>query len=337
MPASRPTIADVARISKVSIATVSRVLNGTAPVDEETAARVRATIETLSYVPQAAARILANRRTDTIGMVLPEIGGAFFQHLLQGVETGASEAGYDLLIHTTRNPHKLGTSRRSPAEHNTDGLLVFTNSLDTRELTRLYKAGFPVILLHQTPPKDIELPIVTVENQHGARIIVEHLIKVHNRRRIAYLQGIENHEDSEWREKGYLEALKANGLPFDPQLVRRGMFDRNIAKLVTEEMLADNIHFDAVFAADDDSAVGVLLALRQAGCRVPEDIAVVGFDDQAYASSLIPPLTTIHAPTEQVGLEAVRQLVRVIHGEEAESLILMPVELVIRNSCGCQA
>lgn len=331
-----PTIADVARHAGVSTATVSRVLNATGAVDKETASRVRASVEALDYVPHAAARTLASRRTNTLGFLLPEISGAFFHPMLRGVETAAGEAGYDLLLHATRTPARTGLRRRPLAEHNTDGLLVFTDSLDRRELARLYNNGFPTVLLHQTPPPEALLPVVTIENRSGAREIVSHLIEVHNRRRIVFLRGPEGHEDSEWREKGYREALETHNLPSDPALVRYGGFNRDEAGASIGQMLKEGIDFDAVFAGDDDASVGVLLGLRQAGRRVPEDVAVVGFDDQIFAGTLVPPLTTVHAPTEQVGKEAVHQLVRIIRGESVESRLVLPTLPVIRQSCGCR-
>jgi DNA-binding LacI/PurR family transcriptional regulator len=334
MPPSRPTIADVAKRAGVSIATVSRVLNGTASVEMDTAERVRSAITALNYFPHAAARTLANRRTDTIGLLLPEISGIFFQPMLRGVEAGVSEAGFDLLIHTTQS-HPENAPRRPLGEHNTDGLLVFTESLDAKELTRLHSIGFPVVLLHQAPPDSLNIPVVTIENQFGAQKIVEHLIEVHHCHRIVFLQGPEGHEDSTWREKGYCLALKAHGIPFDPLLVKRGEFNRDEARLALEHILLDRVDFDAIFTGDDDSAVGVMQGLRQAGRIVPEDVAVVGFDDSLFARTLVPPLTTVHAPTEQVGWEAVRQLIRIIRGGTVEPRLVLPIELVIRQSCGC--
>jgi LacI family transcriptional regulator len=334
MPSHRPTIADVAQKAGVSIATVSRVLTGSTPVVPETARRVRTAVSALNYIPHAAARTLASRRTDTLGLLLPEIGGDFFQPLVMGVEAAVSEAGFDLLIHTTQS-HQRGAPRRPLGEHNTDGLLVFTESLDAKELTRLYSADFPVVLLHQAPPRSVKIPVVTVENQSGAQMIVEHLIDIHNRRRIVFLRGPKGHEDSIWREKGYRAALKTSGLEYDPDLVTVGEFDRNVARTSIEMLLDGGLEFDAVFTGDDESAIGVLQALSHSGTRVPEQVSVVGFDDSVFASTLIPPLTTVRAPTEQVGRQAVRQLVRLIQGEQVESRLVLSTELVIRQSCGC--
>jgi len=333
----RPTISDVAALAGVSIATVSRVINGSSQVAGQTAQRVQAAITELKYTPHAAARVLASRKTNTIGLLLPEISGAFFQPLLRGIEAGTQEAGFDLLIHTTGDTQSTAATRRPLGEHNTDGLLVFTDSLDHKELTRLHSIGFPVVLLHQAPPKSLMIPVVTIENQSGAQKIVEHLIVVHGCRRIVFLQGPEDHEDSVWREKGYRQALKDHGITFNPSLVLRGGFNPDESRQVLTRLLANGKEFDAIFSGDDDSAIGVILALRQADWRVPEDVAVVGFDDSSFARTMDPPLTTVSAPTERVGREAVRQLVRIIHVEKVEPRLILPTELVIRQSCGCQA
>ncbi len=327
-----PTIADVAERAKVSIATVSRVLNGTVPVQPEKAERVRLAMDELQFVPRHAARVLASKRTHTIGLVLSEISGAFFPPMLKGIEAGAHEAGYDLLIHTTK---KEGPTRRPLGEHNTDGLLIFTDSLDHRELHRLHNINFPIVLLHQTPPDALDIPVITIENKDGAAMLVSHLIETHGRRRIVFLRGPEGHEDSAWRERGYREALEAHQIPFDPALIGSGEFDEDEAFTSIQQMLLDGLDFDAIFAGDDDSAIGAMRALKMAGRLIPQDVAVTGFDDVPFARYISPALTTIRAPIEEIGREAVRQLTRLMNGEQAQALTLMRTELVIRESCGC--
>jgi DNA-binding LacI/PurR family transcriptional regulator len=319
----------------VSIATVSRVLNETAPVIPDTAERVREAISELHYVPRAAARVLASRQTNTIGLLLPEIGGWFFPSMLRGIEAAAREDGYDLLIHTVEATYPLKASRRALGMHNTDGLIIFTNSVEQAELEHLKHKGFPIILLHQTPPETLDIPVVTIENKSGAQKLVDHLIEVHGCRRILYLQGPENHEDSEWRERGYRESLEQHHIPFDETLVAVGEFDETIAASAIRQLLVEGVEFDAVFSGDDDASIGVITALQGAGHKIPEDVAVVGFDDVPIARFLTPPLTTVRAPIEEVGRDAVHQLVRLIRGEEAKPLILLPTELIIRKSCGC--
>jgi len=334
---SSPTILDVAERAGVSIATVSRVLNGNTPVAAATLQRVQAAVEDLAFVPRAAARVLASQRTNTIGLVLDEIGREFFSPLLRGIEAAAREAGFDLLIQTTRMPHFPNVPLQGLGRHNTDGLIVFNDSLGMNELTHLHKNGLPLVLMHQTPPGALKIPVVTIENKSGAQKIIEHLIEVHGCRRIAFLQGPDGNEDSEWRERGYREALQAHGLPFEPSLVASGGYDEGVAQASVEHWLMEGIEIDGLFAGDDEAARGALSALHRAGKRVPQDVAVVGFDDVPVARFLRPPLTTVRAPIEQVGREAARQLIRLIRGEKVELTILLPTQLVIRESCGCRA
>jgi DNA-binding LacI/PurR family transcriptional regulator len=331
------TIADVARLAGVSIATVSRVVNGSTPVIPETAERVHAAVRQLCYVPRAAARVLASRKTRTIGLIVPEIGGDFFTPLLRGIENAIREMDYSLLIQTSIIDQN-GLRQATLGEHNTDGLLVFTNSLPDQELRRLRRSRFPVVLLHREAPEGLEIPTITVENKNGALLAVEHLIQAHRRNRIVFLRGPEDSEDSNWRERGYRQALDAAGIPFDPELVTRGNYSRDGAYQAIQELIRQGVVFDAVFSGDDDSATGVMTALRETGRKVPTQVAIIGFDDVSFSTHLTPPLSTIHAPIEQVGREAVEQLGQIIRGEvEAERKVtLLPTQLVIRQSCGCR-
>lgn len=170
-------------------------------------------IAALGFSPHPAARQLVMNDTHTIGVLLTEISGAFFPPMLRGMEAGAREAGYDLLIYCTPNQ----PAARPIGEHNTDGLIVFPGSLDDSELCRYHKLDFPVILLHKTPPPHCRFPFVTVENKNGAEKLVSHLIEAHGRRRIVYLRGPESHKDLLWRKRGYREALKKT-----PPAVRPG-------------------------------------------------------------------------------------------------------------------
>jgi LacI family transcriptional regulator len=330
-----PTIADVAHHAGVSIATVSRVLNKNVFVEEETTRCVQEAIAELGYVPRTAARTLASRRTKTLGLIMSDISGAFFSPMLRGIEAAVRQAGYSLLVYATGEIEEGRSTHRALGEHNTDGLLVFTDSLEIQELVRLYKIGFPVVLMHQSSPGGTDIPTVTIENKDGAAKIVSHLIQVHGRRRIVFLRGLSTHEDAVWRERGYRDALVTNGIPFDDRFLIDGKFNEEVARDAMKKLIETGLDFDAVFSADDDSASGALLALREAGIRVPRDVALVGFDDAPFSPYLNPPLTTIHAPTEEVGSTATRQLLRLIQDEKVDPLILLPTELVIRSSCGC--
>jgi DNA-binding LacI/PurR family transcriptional regulator len=192
--------------------------------------------------------------------------------------------------------------------------------------------------LYQSSPDGIHLPSVRVENLSGTRRLMDHLIEAHHRRRILLLRGPKSHEDSFWREQGYRDSLEAHNMPFDSSLVTDGSFNHEVSHYFTGQAIQEGVEFDAVFAGDDDAALGVLLALQEANLRVPEDVAVVGFDDQSFSSTLLPPLTTVHSPVQEIGQRAVEMLIQLINGEELPSPeLILPTELIVRQSCGCKA
>lgn len=331
---SRTTITDVARQAGVSISTVSRVINQSAPVTSELESRVKAVIEELGYYPQTAARVLAGQRTNTIGLLLSEIGPDFYPFVIRGVESAAREKQFKLLI----NVADAGTDNGVPftlGEHNTDGVLVFPASLPDEEIKRLHKNDFPVVLVQRSSPEGLQIPCVSIENRHSARKLVDHLIEVHNCQRIAFLAGPENHEDSNQREIGYRESLDAHNIPFSPDLLAKGDFKKKISQDIISDWLLSGVEFDAVFACDDRSAVGVISALTRAGLRVPEDVAVVGFDDAEISRYLSPPLTTVHVPIMEIGRVATQMLIDLILDERPVISKEFETELVIRRSCGC--
>lgn len=331
----RVTIDDVAIKAGVSTATISRVLNNPGQVSHETAERVLEAVKELGYIPQAAARNLASRKTNTIGLLLPSIGEDFFGQMMRGVEAETAELGYDLLIAT--QPDAAGSTVKHLAlgRHNTDGMLIFTGNIFESAVLPLYQEQFPLVLLYQSPPSDLKIPYVTVENKSGTQMMIDHLIEKHARKRIAFLRGPSDNEDSLWREKGYRESLRTHGIAADESLFALGDFVETTARDSVLKMIRAGIQFDAVFGGSDEGAYGALMALNEAGMSVPDRVSVTGFDDLSLARFMTPALTTIRAPTEQVGREAVKQLMKMIRGEEPEAVTLLPTEIVIRKSCGC--
>jgi DNA-binding LacI/PurR family transcriptional regulator len=335
---SSVTIRDVARQAGVSVATVSRYINRNAPVSTEVAERLSHVMTELRYVPHAAARHLASRKTRVIGLLLNNMHNDFFVPLLNGVEAVVRKKGYNLIVATyhanSRNdmPPPIGP-------HNTDGLLVFSDGLVDEDLTNLTESGFPMVLVHRTSPPSINIPSVTVENLEITQKLVEHLIQEHGKRRILFLRGPLNQEDSYRREVGYKAALAANNIPFDESLVLNGEFERDIAYEALDHFLGNGkrVAFDAVFAGDDDAAIGVLKALHKHSFRIPEDVAVIGFDDLGFAPFLNPPLTTVRAPTESVGRIATERLFALLENHPSEEMVVLPTEIIFRRSCGCQA
>jgi len=335
---SSVTIRDVARQAGVSVATVSRYINRNAPVSAEVTERLNRVMTELRYVPHAAARNLASRKTRVIGLLLNNLHNDFFVPLLNGVEAVVRKKEYNLIVATyhanIRNalPPPIGP-------HNTDGLLVFSDGLVDEDLANLKASGFPMVLVHRTSPSSLNIPSVTVENVEITTQLVDHLIKAHGKKRILFLRGPLNQEDSLHREAGYKSALAANGIPFDERLVLNGEFERDIAYEVLNDFLGNGkrVAFDAVFAGDDDAAIGVLRALHKHQYRIPEDVAVIGFDDLGFAPFLNPPLTTVRAPTESVGKIATESLFALLENQPSSETVVLPTEIIFRRSCGCLA
>jgi DNA-binding LacI/PurR family transcriptional regulator len=261
----------------------------------------------------------------------------FFVPLLKGVEAVVRQKGYNLIVATYHT--ELRNQMLPPiGPHNTDGLLVFSDGLIDEELASLNTKGFPIVLVHRTPPPDVPIPSVTVENIEITRMLVDHLINVHGRRRILFLRGPIRQDDSIRREMGYKCALEENGIPLDENLILNGDFERDIAYAAMNEFLGreERVAFDAVFTGDDDAAIGALKSLHEHGIRIPEDVAVVGFDDMGFAPFLNPPLTTVRAPTESVGQTATEQLFGLMENHRTNDVLILPTEIVFRRSCGCE-
>lgn len=333
---SSVTIRDVARKAGVSVATVSRYINRNVTVSPEVSERLNAVMNELKYVPHAAARNLASRKTRVIGLLLNNLHNDFFVPLLNGVEAVVRKKGYNLIIATY---HASSRNEMPPpiGPHNTDGLLVFSDGLVDDDLAHLNSIGFPMVLVHRTPPPTLTIPSVTVENVEITQKLIEHLIQVHHKKRILFLRGPIHQEDSARREGGYQSALEANNILFDENLILNGDFEREIAYEAMNRFLenGNRVDFDAVFTGDDDAAIGVLQSLQHHGLDVPNDIAVVGFDDLGFAPFLNPPLTTVRAPTESVGRIATERLFGLLENQPSDEVMILPTEIIFRRSCGC--
>ncbi len=320
----------------VSVATVSRYINRSAPVSSEVGVRLKSVMAELRYVPHAAARNLASRKTRVIGLLLNNLHNDFFVPLLNGIEAVVRRKGYNLIVATYHADIRNETAPPIGPQ-NTDGLLVFSDGLTDEDLVSLNETGFPMVLVHRTPPVSTTIPSVTVENLEITKKLIDHLIRVHGKRRILFLRGPVNQEDSVHREAGYKSALEANGIPFSEDLILNGDFERDVSFNVMNHFLenGNRVDFDAVFTGDDDAAIGVLRSLQTHGLNVPQDVAVVGFDDLGFAPFLNPPLTTVKAPTEEVGRIAAEKLFKLIEDQPGNEAMILPTEIIFRSSCGC--
>ena len=334
---SSVTIRDVAREAEVSVATVSRYINQSARVSKDVTQRIEHAIDELNYVPHAAARHLATQKTRVIGLLLTNMHNDFFAPLVSGIEEIVQQEGYNLLVATHRADSQPEI-QLPIGPHNTDGMIIFADSLSDDDIIKLHRSDFPMVLIHRSSPPDFQIPSVTIENKNATSRLIDHLIAVHNKKKILFVRGPINQEDSHWREMGYRQALQDHEIEYDLNLVISGEFERNIAyQEMTKFLINGHPEFDAVFTGDDDFAIGVVNALREAGFRVPEDISVVGFDDLRLSAFLTPPLTTVCAPTEVVGRTAAKHLFDFLAGKDVETMTLLPTEIVIRRSCGCYA
>ncbi|MCA9948824.1 MAG: LacI family DNA-binding transcriptional regulator [Anaerolineales bacterium] len=330
------TIRDIAREADVSVATVSRYLNQNAYVSPSLSERIQKVMDRLDYVPQATARQLATSKNNTIGLLVPNMQNNFFAALLAGIEQEVSKHNFNLLVaigdtnQNQRNQFSLGS-------HNTDGLLIFADSLTDEQIAQLYDRQLPMVLIHKTSTSDLNIPTVTIENKSATRKLINHLIEVHNRTQILLVRGSEQQEDSYWREVGFKDALADHDIAFDENLTIRGSFDRDIAYNAMKAFLENPTHpeFDAVFCGDDDAAIGIYDALKEKNVQIPEEVSVVGFDDTQIAPFLTPPLTTVMAPTEEVGRSAAKQLLCLLNGRNPVPVTLHATEIVLRQSCGC--
>jgi DNA-binding LacI/PurR family transcriptional regulator len=330
------TIRDVAREAGVSVATVSRYINQNAPVSERLSKRIQMVMSQLEYVPHATARHLALRRKDAVGLLLTNMHNNFFGPLLSGIEDVVRRHNYNLLV-ATYHPNLRAESSLPLGAHNTDGIIAFADSLSDEEIAAFYKRDFPIVLIHKTPSPNIHIPFTTIENKAATRKLIGHLITVHNRRRIILMRGSAHQEDAHWREVGFKSALNEHGIPFDETLVLDGSFEREVAYSSLKNFLINpnRPEFDAIFAGDDDAALGVYDALREERLQIPDDISVVGFDDSLMAPFLNPPLTTVRAPTEHVGRSAANQLFCLLDDKSPQLVRLLPTDMIVRQSCGC--
>ncbi len=326
------TIKDVAARAGVSVATISRFLNNPEVLLEETARRVEAVMDELDYYPRLAARNLSNRNTRTLGLLTEYLDGEFFLPLLTGMEAAAYEARYSLLISSTRH-WKDSSERLLPlGPHNCDGVLVFPDSIALGRLIRWNAQKFPMLLIQHALPELPRVPRVTIENRANCCQALLHLVTKHGARRVLYLRGPELHYDAMQRYEGYLDGLRQAGLPFDPALVRPGLFNEEEAFTRCVEACDEGLVFDAVLAGDDDSALGALAALAQAG---RSGLPVIGFDGIVFGARQHPPLATVLAPTEEVGALAVKRLVSILEGRTVPLETQLPCEPRFIGSCGC--
>jgi LacI family transcriptional regulator len=331
------TIKDVARLAGVSVATVSRVLNASAPVRDDTRARVLEVAGELRFSPNGAARSLSRQRAGALGVVLPDLYGEFFSELLRGIDQEAQRANHSLLVSSSHHDSRgIGAAVRA-MRGRVDGLMVMAPDVSAPLLADVLPAGIPTVLLNG-PAVDADVYEITVDNFGGARAMTRHLLAL-GHTRIGFIAGAErNHEASE-RERGHHAAMREAGISGDPAMHVRGDFTEDGGWRGTRALLAHDAPPTVIFAANDAMAVGALSALRDAGVSVPSEMAVVGFDDIPVARFLNPPLTSVRVGIAMLGERAAALLLSALVERSpppprAPRRDVLPAELVIRDSCG---
>lgn len=331
----RATIRDVAREADVSIATVSRVLNDSGPVKPATRERVLAAAARLRYSPSSAARSLITRQTKTLGVLLPDLYGEFFSELIRGIDRVAREAGYHILVSTSHNQRPEVEAALQAMRGRVDGLIVMAPDRDVDELAALLAKPLPTVLLNQRTVDGGPVNRINIDNEGGARALVEHLVEA-GHRRIALIGGPAANLDAEARRRGYRAALEAAGLPVVPELEFHGDFTEAGGHEAAQALLRLEERPTAVFAANDAMAIGALHAFVEAGLTIPADISLAGFDDIPMARYLRPSLTSVRVPIQELGSRATARLLELLAGEADDEAwdVVLPTELVVRASSG---
>jgi LacI family transcriptional regulator len=260
-------------------------------------------------------------------------GGTWDHQILRGLQPVLQERSFALITHDASYNGTRAEADVPFDARDMDGLIVDGHAATEAYLRQMRKAGVPVVLLGRTLP-DSDIPTVMPDNFAGSRQAVAHLIE-HGHQRIVFVTGDPDTDDGRLREQGYRAALQDAGLEIDPALIVRGDFSPDIAYDSVDQLLRRKVLFTALFGADDDCALGAMRAIQQWGKNVPKDVAVVGFNDLPEAFTSRPSLTTMRPYLRDLGERAARTLLALIDGKSMSGVILMPVELIRRKSCGC--
>jgi LacI family transcriptional regulator len=332
----RVTIDDIARHAGVTKTTVSRALNDRPDVNPETRDRIAEIAERLGYVPSATAKVLRTGRSHSMGMALPSFTWPGILEILRGVSDVLDGLGYQIALFPLNRGEEAERDLvfRVMPSMPLDGLILILPPGMLRYVGELASRGVPVVLIDdRVEHRDRDFPSVGTTNVTGAQVLTRHLLQL-GRRQIAIITGPDEQDVSKNRLEGYRMALEEAGLPFREELVVRGNFEPPSGSAAAQSLLASGVPFGAIFASNDQMALGALRTLHAAGVRVPRDVALAGFDDDVAGRFTIPALTTVHQPLYEMGSAAARTVVAAAEGQPIERHIEIPARLVVRESCG---
>ena len=319
------TIRDVARRAELSVATVSRALNGLENVSERARERIAAAVKDLGYVPHAGARSLSLSRNNAIGVVLPDLHGEFFSEIVRGMDREASRRGYLLLLSNLHAGSAQAANALRAMRGRVDGLVVMAPHVEAADLASALPSGLPSILIN-THHSSGQHPAIHLDNAAGISAVVEHLFLL-GRRRLVHIAGPPSNIDAQERAAAFRTALARHGL--DGEIVQ-GDFELQSGEAAIATLIANAIEFDAIVAANDNMAIGAMEALRASGRRIPDDVAVAGFDDIPLARHL--GITTVRVRIAELGERALVRLLDGLPNEDQSGDELHAPELVVRST-----
>lgn len=325
------TIKDVAAAAGVSIATVSRARTNPGLLHADTLAKVDQAIATLGYQPNEIARDLRRAETKLVMVIVPRLS-PYFLDIFRGVEVAADEVGYGVLVgHTDRDGAREMAFVNQVSSRRADGIILAT-SVDSGAIHRTRSRVPPVVLALDGCDSGV-LPSVFIDHESAAVLATRHLIEL-GHRRIGHIAGAGASAMARERMEGFRRALAEGGVPFDPELCVQGDFTVESGEVGMAQLLARSVRPTAVFAANDETAIGAMRTLKRAGLRVPHDMSLVGFDDQRIAALADPPLTTIGVPTYEIGYRSMMKLNSILTGHPPVRRTVLESQLIVRGSSG---
>jgi LacI family repressor for deo operon, udp, cdd, tsx, nupC, and nupG len=324
-------ITDIAALAGVSIATVSRAIGKSGPVSQDARRRIEAALLATGYTPNNVGRGLRRREARAIIVVVPDVGNPYFSALLRGIEERAVAIGYSVLIgNGANNREREAVYGQHAMAGRADGLILINGRLPYAE--SVVDTRLPPIVLVSERIARVGLPLVGVDNVRAARDAVSHLLQL-GHRRIGYIGGTPRSLLTADREAGYRKALAIHGLDIAKDWVAYGDFTVESGEQSAQRLLDLDRPPTAIFACNDEMAIGAISAAKARSMRVPDDISIVGFDDIPFAASYDPPLTTVRQPFFEMGAAAMDMMIQLIAGQvPARRKVLLPTELVIRKS-----
>jgi LacI family transcriptional regulator len=326
-----PTIYQVAERAGVSLSTVSRVLNGKASVNKVLKERVEKAVKELNYRPNSVARSLANNRTDSVGVLVPELNAPFFGDLMQAVESTLRAADKHVIISVGRNC--LETEKDAVEfliSRNCDALIMHAEALPDEYLLELNQSKLPVALVNRRV-EGLAEACTSLDNEKGGYLATRHLLEL-GHKDIAYISGPTDKCDASLRLEGHKRALSEAGLPINPQLIFNGDYSEDDGKIGLLELMARDVPFTALVCANDWMASGAISCARDLGMSLPQDLSIVGFDDVVFAHHVFPRLTTVINPIAEMAEMSAKYILNKVYGQSNNVQQYFEPSLIVRES-----